>query len=400
MPVYFYKAMTTAGVLISGQLAADSVDKLHSDLASNGLILQSSRQKKQWDFSLFSRKSIDQQEFLLFNKEFIALLRAGLAIPSILKLLSHRPKQPSFQKVLLHILSDVSQGIALSKACAQYSDVFDKMYLSSLMIGEKTGELVPVLKRYQGFSQLQISLDKKVQQALAYPVFLMITMLIVLSMLFIFVLPRFALMYSNFGSELPMPTRVLITMVEYSYIYIPLTIVISLIIYSIYRKWVSLSNGKLLRDKMILTLPLFGKVIKLHIASQVARTLSMLMSSGLSLVDTITTTIESLNNQFYRIKLEQAKSKIQAGESFSVALNEIRLFPETSIMMIQAAEVSGELDSMLEEVALYHEETLAYSLDRLMSYIEPLIMLLMGIFIGGIIFVMYLPIFSVADIIK
>lgn len=400
MPVYIYKAMTTTGAVVDGQLAANSVDDLHADLASNGLILQSAKQKQQWNFPLTSHKAIDRQEFFLFNKEFIALLRAGLAIPAILKLLSNRPKQPSFQKVLKHILSDVCQGVALSKACSQFPDVFDKMYLSSLMIGEKTGELIPVLKRYQDFLKLQISLAKKINQAMAYPVFLMITMLFILSVLFMFVLPRFALMYSNFGSELPMPTRILVNMVEHSYIYVPVTIVISLIIYFVYRKWILLSHGRLIKDKAILVLPLFGKVIKLQIASQVSRTLSMLMSSGMSIVDTVTTTIGSLNNHYYRIKLEQAKERIQAGESFSVALDGISLFPETSIMMIKAAEISGELDSMLEEVALYHEEALEYSLERLMSHIEPLIMLLMGIFIGGIIFVMYLPIFSVADIIK
>lgn len=400
VPVYIYKAMTTDGVLVDGQLAANSVDSLYAELAGNGLILQSSNQKHQWNFQLLSSKTINQQDFFLFNKEFIVLLRAGLTIPAILKLLSNRPEQQSFQEVLLRILSDVHQGISLSKACAQFPDVFDRMYLSSLLIGERTGDLVSVLKRYQGFLQLSLSLKKKVQQALAYPAFLMITMVIIMLVLFMFVLPRFVLMYANFDSEMPMPTRILVNIVEYSYFYIPILIAIGLVIYLAYRKWTSFSQGRLAMDKMILSIPIFGKIIKLYIATQVARTLSMLMGSGMSLVDTLGTTAESLNNQHYKNKLEHAKLKIQEGECFSIALNEVMLFPETSIMMIQAAEISGELYSMLEEVALYHEETLEYSLVRLMSYIEPLIMLLMGVFVGGIIFVMYLPIFSVADIIK
>lgn len=400
MPVYTYKAMSLAGVLVNGQLAASSIEDLDADLAASGLILQSVNQKQHWSLPLFSSKGIDKQSFFLFNQELIALLRAGLAIPAILELLSNRPKQQGLQEVLTHILSDVQQGIALSQACAQFPDVFDKMYLSTLMIGERTGDFVPVLKRYQDFLRLRISLNKKVQQALAYPVFLMLTMLIVLFVLFMFVLPRFVAMYTNFGAELPAPTRMLINLVEHSHIYIPLITVISLFTYFVYRLWLTQGQGRLIRDRMLLALPLFGKVLKLHIASQVARTLSTLMASSISLVDTITTTADSLNNQFYAIKLEQTKLKIQAGENLSVALDEIRLFPETSIKMIQAAEISGDLESMLGEVALYHEETLEYSLARLMSYIEPLIMLLMGVFVGGIIFLMYLPIFSVADIIK
>lgn len=400
MPVYAYKALASNGALVNGQLAASSLEKLRADLFTQDLILQSAHEKQSWKLPLFSRHTFNSQHFYLFNQEFIALLRAGLAIPAILELLSDRPEQTGMQQVLKHILSDVREGSSLSQACSQFPDVFDGMFLSSLKIGEKTGDLVSVLKRYQDFLRLKISLTKKIQQAMAYPIFLMLTMVVILFVLFSFVLPRFVAMYTNFDAALPAPTSLLINLVEHSYIYVPVIIVMGVLSILIYRFKFTRGSGRLLRDKFLLKLPLIGSVMKLHIASQVSRTLSTLLASGMSLVDTVSTTAESLNNQFYALKLQQLKSEIQAGVSFSHGLDGIELFPQTSIKMIQAAEISGDLQSMLTEVALYHEETLEYSLSRLMSYIEPLLILLMGVFIGGIILVMYLPIFSVADIIK
>lgn len=400
MPVYTYRALSPKGASVDGQLAAHSLEKLRADLLGQDLILQSAREKRSVTLALFNRYSLNSQHFYLFNQELIALLRAGIAIPAILELLSDRPEQLGMQQVLRHILSDVREGSSLSKACSQFPDVFDGMFLSSLKIGEKTGDLVPVLKRYQEFLRLKISLTKKIQQAMAYPVFLMLTMVVILFVLFSFVLPRFVAMYTNFDAALPAPTSLLINLIEHSYIYIPAVIVFSVLAYLVYRFKFTQGRGRLLRDKFLLKLPLAGSVMKLHIASQVSRTLATLIASGMTLVETISTTADSINNQFYALKLHQLKSEIQAGESFSRGLEGVQLFPPTSIKMIQAAEMSGELESMLTEVALYHEETLEYSLTRLMSFIEPLLILLMGVFIGGIILVMYLPIFSVADIIK
>ncbi len=400
MPVYVYKALTSSGSTVTGELAAHSTDELRHLLAGKGMMMQNARPVRLRGWQLLPQKSVKRQELLLFNQEFIALLRAGIPIPAILEMLEQRPAQPVLRRVIARVLEDVRKGVPLSQACAEHSEVFDSLYFTSLKMGEQSGKLANALQRYQQYLKLRLAMQKKVQQAMAYPAFLLITLVVMLIVLFTFVMPRFVSMYADFGAQLPAPTRALMHVVEHIYIYLPILMGVLLLMFAAYRFWVATDGGKLQRDKLVLRLPLFRHIVKMNIAGQLSRMLATLLSGGMPLVEAMATVAESVNNRVYAQGLWQARKQVTEGVPLHQAMAELELFEPTTLKIIQAGETAGNLDEMLAEVADYQEEVLEHQLSRLMAFIEPALMLLMGVFIGGIIIAMYLPIFSVAEVVK
>lgn len=400
MPVYVYKALTSSGSSVTGELAAHSSDELRHLLANKGMMMQSARQVRLRGWQLLPQRSVKRQELLLFNQEFIALIRAGIPIPAILELLEQRPGQPVLQRVIARVLEDVRKGVPLSQACAEHPEVFDSLYLTSLKMGEQSGKLGEALQRYQHYLKLRIAIQKKVQQAMAYPTFLLITLVAAMVVLFTFVLPRFVSIYADFDARLPAPTRVLMHIVNHSYIYLPLLLGGVLLAYAAYRFWIANDAGKLQRDKMILRLPLYRHVIKMHSAGQIARMLATLLNGGMPLVEAMATTAESVNNRVYARGIWQARKQVTEGVPLHQAVEPLALFEPTTLKIIQAGETAGNLGEMLAEVADYQEGILEHQLSRLMAFIEPALLLVMLVFIGGIIIAMYLPIFSLAEVVK
>lgn len=401
MPVYSYKALNTSGNTIHGEIAAHSKDELSLILADKGMLMQSAspiRIKRSW--RLLPQKSVHPQELLLFNQEFLALVKAGITIPVILEMMQERPEQPVLQKVVSRLLEEVKKGKTLSDAAAEHPEVFDSLYLTSLKTGEKSGNIVSTLQRYQRYLKLRVAIQKKIQQAMAYPLFLLITLVFILIILFTFVLPRFVEMYADFGAELPFATWLLMKIIKQSYIYLPLLSLSMISGYFLYRYWVATEAGKYKKDLLLLHTPVIKQILKLNLAGQVTHMLATLISSGMPLVEAMAATAESASNRVITKALWLARKKVTEGIPLYEALKELDILQSTAIKIIQAGESAGNLDEMLTEVAEYQESMLEHQLTRLMSFIEPLMMLLMGVFIGGIIFVMYLPIFSVADIIQ
>ena len=399
MPVYQYSALTDRGVSASGEQAATSVEALRAELVQRGLLVQSIRPQRA-GLRLFRRRHVNPEDFQLFNQEFMALARAGLTIPDALALASNRPDSPTLGSILQRVLEDVRGGALFSEACARHPDAFEGLYVAALRTGEKTGNLAEVLGRYQDYLKHRVALRKKISQALAYPVFLLIALVVILAILFVFVMPRFVAMYADFGAELPWPTRALIGMVEYFYIVGPILFGLGAAGWYGWRRWTATEKGRLWVDSLRERIPYISDIARIVAAAQLARSLSTLLAGGTPLVEAMRTARESLTNRAYGLRLEQATRQVVEGGSLANAVRQTNLMPATAVRMIEVGEASGGLDGMLGEVARFYEEILGTRLTRIMSLVEPMIMLLMGLFIGGIIIVMYLPIFHMADVIK
>lgn len=400
MPVFSYKAISSSGVPVEGKQAAISVDVLRSELAANNLLLQSAKPLGNWRNRWFKFGAVSREQFLLFSQELISLLNSGMSLPAILKILANRPSQPVLQEALQKILLLVTEGQSLSEACKQFPEIFDRVFIASVNIGENSGDLSSSLKAYQQQLKTRIRFTQKIKQALAYPAFLGITMVAMLGILFLFVLPRFVSIYDSFGSELPLPTQWLIMIVEYSYIILPILLLVLFLSHRIFKSLMAGPNTGFWLDKAKLGLPYSGELLKTAYSGQVAGLLSTLTNAGIPLVKAVAITADSMGNRFINRTLRTINQQIESGNSLSASLTSAGLFPDTSLQIIQAAEASGNLSDMLNEVASYHEQRVDYSLSKIMGFIEPLIMLLMGVIVGGIIFVMYLPIFNVAEIIQ
>jgi type IV pilus assembly protein PilC len=399
MPVYTYTALAENGTRIQGEETALSEQTLREDLARRGFMAQELREKRS-GFGLPSRKRIKPESFLLLNQEFTALLRAGLTIPEALRLAAERPDSPQLSQVLRQVEEAVRGGLSLSEACALHGDVFDGLYLAALRTGEKTGSLPQVLAKYQVNLRHRVELMRKVGHALAYPAFLLITLLVILAVLFVFVLPRFVALYADFGAQLPAPTRALIGLVEVMPYVAPLLIVLGV---GGWMFWQHLLRDEAMRiriDAFKERTPLLGGIYKHTASAQLARTLGTLLSGGTTLVEAMQITAESLPNRYRAKLLNEVRRQVMEGVSLASAMASTKIMSSTAVKMIEVGEAGGGLEDMLTEVAIFHEEALSNSLTRMMSLIEPILMLLMGVFVGGIIIVMYLPIFYIVDVVK
>ncbi len=399
MPIYSYTALTEAGMRVTGESIATSAQELSRELTAKGLLIQKIR-KRRLHFKFPPRERVSPEDFLLFNQEFMALVRAGLTIPEALKLAAHRPDNPGFARILQRVLEDVQGGALLSEACTKHSEIFDVLYVSALKTGEKTGDLANVLIRYQDYLRHRVALRKKVSQAMAYPLFLLIALGVILTVLFAFVMPRFVSMYADFGAKLPWPTQVLINIVENMPLIAPALAVLSLGAWLGWRSWTATEQGRLTVDRLKEKIPYIGSINRLVAVSQLARSISTLLAGGTPLVEAMRTAQESVTNRAYSARLARATQQVVEGGNLAQALKAEQLLPETAIKMVEVGEASGKLDGMLAEVAQFYEEALDHRLARAMALIEPLLMLLMGVLVGGTIVTMYLPIFNMAEIIK
>lgn len=400
MPSYHYKAFSYRGNLITGEAVAASTEDLRRQLSDNGLLVHKASRRGVGGLGWLTRDKVKTESFLLFNQELIALIRAGIPIPEALALVADRPDQPFLQRTVRRVLEDVNHGSSFSQACSAHPQVFDPLYLSALKVGEKSGRLASVLARYQDYLKTRHSLKQKLSKAMAYPIFLLLTLLAVVSVLFAFVLPRFIEMYANFNARLPAPTRLLISLVENFYITVPFLVLAVVLAGTSYRYWVVTEKGRLAIDKLKLDLPYFGGFARAHSAAQMTRMFSTLLASGMPLVETMTTISDGLTNRAFAQQLAAARNSVADGESLAAALDAEKLLPKTALKVIQAGETAGNLAEMLGDVALHHEQLLENRIERLLSLFEPALMLLLGIFVGGIIVVMYLPIFSIADVVQ
>ncbi len=399
MPVYTYTALAENGARVQGDESALSEQSLRDDLARRGLLAREIRTKRT-GLGLPSRQRIKPEAFLLLNQEFTALLRAGLTIPEALRLAAERPDSPQLSQVLRHVEEAVRDGLSLSEACAQHGDVFDGLYLAALRTGEKTGALPQVLAKYQVNLRHRVELMRKVGHALAYPAFLLITLLVILAVLFVFVLPRFVTLYADFGAQLPAPTRTLIWLVEAMPYAAPLLVFLGV---AGWMFWQRLQRDEAMRiriDAFKERIPLLGGIYQHTASAQLARTLGTLLSGGTTLVEAMQITAESLPNRYRAELLNEVRRQVMEGVSLASAMASTNILTSTAVKMIEVGEAGGGLEDMLIEVAVFHEEALSNRLTRMMALIEPILMLLMGVFVGGIIIVMYLPIFYIVDVIK
>lgn len=399
MGIYHFSALSERGACVSGEQAAASEEALREELTGKGLLVQQVRAKR-GGFARASRQRVQPHAFALFNQEFMALVRAGLTIPDSLALASKRPDAPALGRTLASVNEEVRRGRLMSEACARYPEVFERMYLAALRTGEKTGDLANALARYQDYLRRRVVLRKKLSQALAYPIFLLIALAIVLTVLFVFVMPRFLTIYTDLGSELPWPTRILLGALEHAYVVVPVIAGVATVFTWGWVRLTATAAGRVSVDRVKLRIPYLGELVSLSTSAQLARSLSALLSGGTALVEALRTAADTMSNQIYVERLALATQRVTEGLSLAEAVRNTRLMPELAARMIQVGEASGGLDAMFAEVAQYYEELLDDRLTRVMTLIEPLLMLLMGTLVGGIIIVMYLPVFHMADVIR
>jgi type IV pilus assembly protein PilC len=342
------------------------------------------------------RKKLNLEKFLIFNQQFVTLIRAGLPILKGLDLLSERLTDPKLTPHIKAVRDEVRGGTLLSEAFRQQG-VFPKMYVTSVMAGEKSGSLTEVLDRYIAYQRIALAVRKKVMVSLMYPCVLIVLVLLLMVFLVTYVVPTFATLYTTMQAKLPPMTVFLIALgtTARSYILVFVGAVICGIF--LFRWWSKGESARLKIDRVKLKLPIAGEIWLKYQVAQLARILGTLLTGGIPLVQAMETAADSLNTPLLRQAVEAAGKSVREGQPLSGSLRTSGIFPGLATDMIEVGESTGALPAMLSSVAEFFEEDVNTRMTATLSLIEPAIMIVMGSFVAFVLISLYLPIFSLAD---
>jgi type IV pilus assembly protein PilC len=339
------------------------------------------------------RKKVKQATFLVFNQQFLTLLKAGLPILGSLDLLIKRQKDGYFRSLLQNVRERVKGGELLSEAFAA-QNVFPKIYTTTLMAGEKSGNMDEVLTRYIAFQRLALTFKKKLVVSLVYPTLLVSVVICMLVFLVTYVVPQFAKLYADLNANLPAVTLLMLNIGTHAQRYAPLGLVVLVVLALAFWRWKATDRGGERIDGALLALPLIGDILLKHQIATFARMLATLLAGGMPLVPCLETASASMSSKKIVHGLRDATVRVREGQSLAHSLEEQEMFPELSVEMIEVGESTGALPTMLNSVAEFYEEDVQTALAGAMALIEPVILIIMAVFVGGILMSLYLPIFS------
>jgi type IV pilus assembly protein PilC len=342
------------------------------------------------------KRKINLERFLIFNQQFVTLIRAGLPILKALDLLSERLTDEKLAPRIKAVREEVRNGSLLSEAFARQG-VFPPMYVTSVLAGEKSGSLGEVLERYITYQKLALAVRKKLILSLVYPCMLIVLVICLMVFLVTFVVPKFAELYQSMSAQLPAATQLLIAVGTTARNYILFGFVALVLAAVAFRFWAKTEKGELRVDRWRIRLPLIGEIWIKYQVAQFARVLGTLLVGGIPLLQALETASSSLGTRLLKDTLAAAGQMVKEGQSLSSSLAQTGIFPGLSIDMIEVGESTGALPQMLASVAEFYEDDVNTRMTASLSLIEPAIMLFMGCFVTFVLVALYLPIFSLAD---
>ena len=345
------------------------------------------------------RKKVNLEKFLIFNQQFVTLVRAGLPILKALDLLAERLTDPKLRPYINGVREDVRKGALLSDAF-RTQEIFPKIYVTSIMAGEKSGSLIEVLERYVIYQKLALSVRKKVLVSLMYPCVLVLLVICLMVFLVTYVVPSFASLYTSMNASLPSITLMLIAVGNAARSYVLVWFAAVIAVVGTFFWWSRAESAQEKIDRVKTKVPVLGDIWIKYQVAQFSRVLSTLLTGGIPLVQGLETSADSLGTPLLRKTLAKAGRMVREGQSLSGSLASTGVFPPLSVDMIEVGESTGALPSMLSSVAEFYEDDVNTKMTAVLSLIEPAIMIFMGIFVAFVLIALYLPIFSLADTIR
>jgi type IV pilus assembly protein PilC len=392
---------SASGEVVEGLYVAESEARLRRDFEEKGMFVLSLQPKGAIagvSFSLPRRQAINTREFLVFNQELATLLKAGMPLVQSLDLLRRRVESPLFRRVLDDVHDKVRSGTSLSDAFGAHGHVFPRVYVASLLAGERSGNLDAVLRRYVEYTKIIATMKRKTVSALVYPIILSGLALVLVSIIVLKVVPSFADFYTSFGAQLPLATRVIMGVSDFvrsQFWFIGIGIAGSVILFMV---WIRQEGQEARLHRAMLAIPLLGDVARKFSTSQMARTLATLLGGGLPLVNALDIAAHSVGNQYMAAQLDIVSARVREGESFAAALEARHAFPDVAVKMAEVGESTGALQDMLNTVADFYDEEISTNMDRFVTLVEPVLLVVMGIVIAGLLLALYMPLFQLSSV--
>src|SRR6266849_1496687 len=344
-------------------------------------------------FSFTGSRRLKQSSFLIYNQQFLTLIKAGLPILTSLELLIKRQKDAYLRTLLDNVRDRVKSGQMLSDAFAAQG-AFPKMYTTTLLAGEKSGNMEEVLSRYIAFQRLALTFRKKLVVSLVYPSLLIIVVTCMVVFLVTYVVPKFADLFMNLNAKLPAITVFMLAVGLNAQKYGPVALVVLIILALVLWRWKKTDRGAERVDRVIFSVPPLGDIRMKYQVANFSRMLSVLLQGGLPLVPAMETAGASMSSRRILNGVGEASHRVREGQGLAKSLEEQKIFPDMAVEMIEVGESTGALPAMLSSVAEFYEEDVQTALGAAMALIEPTILIVMGVFVGGVLISLYLPIFT------
>jgi type IV pilus assembly protein PilC len=402
MPMYEYTARNTAnGQIQKGQLDVASQADVSNYLRKNRLMLVSVREApKQIKFTMPGAQRIKTRDIVIFTRQFATMINAGLPLVQSLTILAQQTENKALAEITRAVVYDVESGNTLADAFSKHPRAFTDLYVNMVAAGEAGGILDTILLRLATFLEKSDALMRKVKGALVYPGVIMTVAGIAIAILLIFVIPVFQSMFSSVNMELPLPTRIVIMLSDLLIGYWwAILLAIGAVIFAIRRYYGTLSGRRNI-DSLLLRSPVLGDLLRKSAVSRFTRTLGTLISSGVSILEGLEITAKTAGNMVIHDAVMASRQSIAGGETIAAPLAKSKVFPPMVISMIAVGEQTGGLDEMLTKIADFYDEEVDVAVGALLSLMEPMMIVVLGVVVGGMVVAMYLPIFDMMNTVQ
>jgi type IV pilus assembly protein PilC len=402
MFTFTYQARDASGKITSGLQDALNEESAITSLMSRGMMVLSIQQK-----SVSSKRTkittVKDTDLVLFTRQLATMVDAGIPLVGAMTALydtADPKKQVSLRNVIADVTSRVQGGDSFHQSLAKHPFIFNRLYVSMVKAGEAGGLLAEILDRLAGFLEASARLKKKVKSALVYPVVVISIALVITAFLIIKVVPVFADVFKDFGRPLPGPTQMLVDLSQFSRDYWWAILLAIAGLYYALKVFLKTENGQMLWDKYQLKLPVFGPLLHKIAMTRFARTFAQLIRSGVPILETLDIVGGSAGNRVIEQAIRSVSTDVERGDNLSVALSKKTIFPPMMLRMVAAGESTGKIDEMLEKMADFWDEEIEATLSGLTSLLEPILIVMLGIIVGGIVLCMFLPIFQLPEIVS
>jgi type IV pilus assembly protein PilC len=395
MPTFAYSGRTRGGQTVAGERVADTMDAAVAALRRDQIMVTRIDPAKAAKAAApKGGKGVPSKNLAIFTRQFSVMIDAGLPLVQCLEILGKQEPHKHFSAAILKVREDVEAGAALADAMKKHPKTFDPLYSNMIAAGEAGGILDTILKRLAVYIEKNVKLKGEVKSAMIYPVAVIVIATAVVAAILWKVIPTFAAMFAGLGAQLPAPTRLVIALsnglVSYGWI---LIVVLGIIGYAI-KSYYGTDGGRRTIDRLLLRTPILGDILRKVAVARFCRTLSTLLTSGVPILDGLDITARTAGNAVIEDAIQTTRTSIERGETISGPLRETKVFPSMVVQMINVGETTGALDAMLAKIADFYEEEVDTAVAGLLTLMEPVMIAILGVVVGGIVIAMYLPIFD------
>lgn len=394
MPVYSYRGTTAAGGTVTGERMAENKQALQAMLRRERVTPVTIKEKgKEFAFPTFGG-GVSAKELAIFTRQFSVMIDAGLPLVQCLEILGGQQDNRAFQKALLGVRGAVEGGSTLANALRQHPKVFDDLYTNMVEAGETGGILDNILQRLSSYIEKNVKLKAAVKSAMIYPAATLIIMSLVVILLLWKVVPIFTQLFLGLGADLPLPTRIVIGLSSFVQNWILLIIVGAVLLFFAVRFYYKTPGGRYFFDALLLKIPLIGPLLRKIAVARFTRTLGTLIASGVPILEGLSITARTSGNAVIEKALMSVRKAVEEGRTIVEPLKATDVFPSMVAQMIGVGEQTGALDAMLNKISDFYEEEVDAAVKDLLTAMEPIMLLMLGTIVGGIVISMYLPLFS------